>query len=212
MILETAIDKYLEDSPKAIGRTKAQVLRSTDEFEVANTLCADRTPDRRRRAASDRSQRCFIGLIARRQPPQDRLGGTHDHRDAEMVTGAKAAEPPRRDYHLMSSDTRCYELSRDRSGCGARGCWMRDPPKGICIDRMIGRGMNAFSQGAVRTVLAPQLYDKWDYHRENDDFRAAVSRKNAMVAPLDFGAACREPKPAIDSAVPRVLADRKCIV
>jgi len=89
---------------------------------------------------------------------------------------------------------------------------MRDPPKGICIDRMIGRGMNAFSQGAVRTVLAPQLYDKWDYHRENDDFRAAVSRKNAMVAPLDFGAACREPKPAIDSAVPRVLADRKCIV
>lgn len=38
--LSDAIDKYVEDSAKAIGRTKAQVLNSIKEFDIANKLCA----------------------------------------------------------------------------------------------------------------------------------------------------------------------------
>jgi len=38
--LSDAIDKYVEDSAKAIGRTKAQVLKSIKEFDIANKLCA----------------------------------------------------------------------------------------------------------------------------------------------------------------------------
>lgn len=38
--LGDAIDKYVEDSAKAIGRTKAQVLKSIKEFDIANKLCA----------------------------------------------------------------------------------------------------------------------------------------------------------------------------
>ena len=39
--LGDAIDKYVEDSGKAIGRTKAQVLKSIEEFDIANKLCAE---------------------------------------------------------------------------------------------------------------------------------------------------------------------------
>jgi hypothetical protein len=38
--LGDAIDKYVEDSAKAIGRTKTQVLKSIKEFDIANKLCA----------------------------------------------------------------------------------------------------------------------------------------------------------------------------
>ena len=40
MTLGDAIDKYVEDSGKAIGRTKAPVLKSIKEFDIANKLCA----------------------------------------------------------------------------------------------------------------------------------------------------------------------------
>lgn len=39
--LGDAIDKYVEDSAKAIGRTKAQVLKSIKEFDIANKFCAE---------------------------------------------------------------------------------------------------------------------------------------------------------------------------
>lgn len=35
-----AIDKYVEDSAKAIGRTETQILKSIKEFDIANKLCA----------------------------------------------------------------------------------------------------------------------------------------------------------------------------
>ena len=39
--LGDAIDKYVEDSAKAIGRTKAQVLKSIKKFDIANKPCAE---------------------------------------------------------------------------------------------------------------------------------------------------------------------------
>lgn len=38
--LGDATDKYVEDSAKAIGRTKAQMLKSIKEFDIASKLCA----------------------------------------------------------------------------------------------------------------------------------------------------------------------------
>ena len=39
--LGDAIDKYVEDSAKEIGRTKAQVLKSIKEFDIADKHCAE---------------------------------------------------------------------------------------------------------------------------------------------------------------------------
>lgn len=38
-ILSTAIDRYITESIKVIGRPKAQVLRSVRDFNIAETTC-----------------------------------------------------------------------------------------------------------------------------------------------------------------------------
>ena len=38
--LGDAIDKYIEDSAKGMGRTKAQVLKSIKDYDIANKSCA----------------------------------------------------------------------------------------------------------------------------------------------------------------------------
>ena len=53
--------------------------------------------------------------------------------------------------------------------------WLRDPRKGLLINRMIWREMDSFSQGAVCMVLASHPYDEADYIRDHMEFRKAVA-------------------------------------
>ena len=39
--LSAAIDRYITESVKEIGRTKAQVLRAVREYDIADKYCAD---------------------------------------------------------------------------------------------------------------------------------------------------------------------------
>lgn len=41
--LADAIDRYVQDSEKAMGRTKAQVLRAIKEFDIADKVCDEIT-------------------------------------------------------------------------------------------------------------------------------------------------------------------------
>jgi hypothetical protein len=52
--------------------------------------------------------------------------------------------------------------------------WLRDPRRGLYIDRLIWREMDSFSQGAVCMVLASIPYDKADYIRDYEEFRRAA--------------------------------------
>ena len=52
--------------------------------------------------------------------------------------------------------------------------WLRDPRRGLYIDRMIWRAMDRFSQGAVCMVLASRPYEEADYIRSYDEFLSAV--------------------------------------
>jgi WxcM-like, C-terminal len=52
--------------------------------------------------------------------------------------------------------------------------WLRDPRKGLLINRLIWREMDSFSQGAVCMVLASHPYDEADYIRDHNEFKAQV--------------------------------------
>ena len=52
--------------------------------------------------------------------------------------------------------------------------WLRDPRKGLLIDRMIWREMDSFSQGAVCMVLASHPYEEADYIRDHATFLEKV--------------------------------------
>ena len=54
--------------------------------------------------------------------------------------------------------------------------WLRDPRKGLLINRLVWREMDSFSQGAVCMVLASHPYDEADYIREYGAFKAQASR------------------------------------
>jgi hypothetical protein len=54
--------------------------------------------------------------------------------------------------------------------------WLRDPRKGLYINRMIWREMDSFSQGAVCMVLASHRYDESDYLRDYNNFLLQASR------------------------------------
>tara|TARA_R110002072_G_scaffold57497_4_gene147772 strand:+ start:261 stop:500 length:240 start_codon:yes stop_codon:yes gene_type:complete len=54
--------------------------------------------------------------------------------------------------------------------------WLRDPRKGLYINRLIWREMDSFSQGAVCMVLASHPYDESDYFRAYEDFIVAVNK------------------------------------
>lgn len=53
--------------------------------------------------------------------------------------------------------------------------WLRDPRRGVLIESMIWREMDAFSQGAVCMVLASHPYDEADYIRRYDAFLLAAA-------------------------------------
>ena len=90
--------------------------------------------------------------------PVDAERGGHAHRNLEQVVFALSGS-----FRLKIDD-----------GTEASEYWLRDPRKGLYINRLIWREMDSFSQGAVCMVLASQPYDETDYYRDYDDFSAAV--------------------------------------
>lgn len=91
--------------------------------------------------------------------PVDSERGGHAHRELEQVVFALSGS-----FRLKIDD------GRERSEY-----WLRDPRKGLYIDRLIWREMDRFSQGAVCMVLASRPYDAADYYRNYDEFLRAAS-------------------------------------
>lgn len=90
--------------------------------------------------------------------PVDAERGGHAHRELEQVVFALSGS-----FRLKIDD------GRERSEY-----WLRDPRKGLYIDRLIWREMDRFSQGAVCMVLASRPYDAADYYRDYDEFLRAA--------------------------------------
>lgn len=90
--------------------------------------------------------------------PVDSARGGHAHRDLEQVV-----------FALSGSFRITVDDGRTRSEY-----LLRDPRRGLYINRLIWREMDLFSQGAVCMVLASQPYDEADYYRDYNDFLQAV--------------------------------------
>lgn len=91
--------------------------------------------------------------------PVDAERGGHAHRELQQVVFALSGS-----FRMKIDD-----------GHQKSEFWLRDPRRGLFIDRLIWREMDAFSQGAVCMVLASKPYDEADYYREYGDFLNAVS-------------------------------------
>ena len=90
--------------------------------------------------------------------PVDAERGGHAHRELEQVVFALSGS-----FRITVDD-----------GAEKTEFWLRDPRKGLYINRLIWREMDCFSQGAVCMVLASQYYDESDYYRDYDDFLTAA--------------------------------------
>jgi hypothetical protein len=90
--------------------------------------------------------------------PVDSERGGHAHRDLEQVIFALSGS-----FRIKLDD-----------GENQAEFWLRDPRKGLYLNRMIWREMDAFSQGAVCMVLASHPYDESDYFRDYNEFLAAL--------------------------------------
>lgn len=90
--------------------------------------------------------------------PVDAARGGHAHKELQQVI-----------FALSGSFRVSFDNGRDRCEY-----WLRDPRRGIYVDRMIWREVDSFSQGAVCMVLASHPYDESDYYRDYDAFASAV--------------------------------------
>lgn len=90
--------------------------------------------------------------------PVDAERGAHAHKDLQQVI-------------IPLSGT--FRVTID-DGHGKSEFWLRNPSKGLFVDRMSWRLLDGFSQGAVAMVLASLPYDEDDYYRDYEDFIAAV--------------------------------------
>lgn len=88
--------------------------------------------------------------------PVDAERGGHAHRELEQILFALSGS-----FRVKIDD-----------GKEQQEYWLRDPRKGLYINRMIWREMDSFSQGAVCMVLASKPYNEADYIRDHDDFLA----------------------------------------
>ncbi len=90
--------------------------------------------------------------------PVDAERGGHAHKELEQVVFALSGS-----FRMKVDD-----------GTTKSEYWLRDPRKGLYINRLIWREMDSFSQGAVCMVLASHPYDESDYYRNYDEFRKAA--------------------------------------
>lgn len=95
--------------------------------------------------------------------PVDAERGGHAHRNLSQVVFALSGS-----FRLTLDD------GRER-----REIWLRDPRRGVLIENLVWREMDAFSQGAVVMVLASHRYDEADYIRDHADFLAAAAAAGA---------------------------------
>ena len=93
--------------------------------------------------------------------PVDAERGGHAHRRLEQVLFALSGS-----FRIKVDD-----------GQQKSEFWLRDPRKGLYIDRLVWREMDKFSQGAVCMVLASCRYDEADYYRNYDEFVQAAKNE-----------------------------------
>ena len=86
--------------------------------------------------------------------PVDAERGGHAHRELEQVVFALSGS-----FRITVDD-----------GNEKAEYWLRNPRKGLYINRLIWREMDSFSQGAVCMVLASLPYEEADYLRDYDEF------------------------------------------
>lgn len=86
--------------------------------------------------------------------PVDAERGGHAHKRLEQVVFALSGS-----FRIRVDD-----------GNTQQDHWLRDPRKGLYINRMIWREMDSFSQGAVCMVLASRPYEESDYYRNYSEF------------------------------------------
>ena len=94
--------------------------------------------------------------------PVDSERGGHAHKELEQVVFALSGS-----FRMKIDD-----------GTNKSEYWLRDPRKGLYINRLIWREMDCFSQGTVCMVLASHRYDEADYFRDYNSFLAAVKEEN----------------------------------
>ncbi|MEM6595523.1 MAG: FdtA/QdtA family cupin domain-containing protein [Pseudomonadota bacterium] len=97
--------------------------------------------------------------------PVDSERGGHAHRELEQVIFALSGS-----FRIKIDD-----------GENKSEFWLRDPRKGLYVNKLVWREMDSFSQGAVCMVLASHPYDEADYYRNYDAFLAA-SRRSATAS------------------------------
>ena len=90
--------------------------------------------------------------------PVDAERGGHAHRELEQVVFALSGS-----FRLKIDD-----------GQTKSEYWLRDPRRGVLINRLVWREMDSFSQGAVCMVLASRPYEEADYIRDYDEFLRAA--------------------------------------
>lgn len=92
--------------------------------------------------------------------PVDARRGGHAHRELSEVVFALSGS-----FRVRVDDGRSRAEFR-----------LRDPHRGLLIERMVWRELDEFSQGAVCMVLASQRFDEKEYIRDRDVFRAEAER------------------------------------
>ena len=90
--------------------------------------------------------------------PVDAERGGHAHRELEQVVFALSGS-----FRIKIDD-----------GNSKSEYVLRDPRRGLYINKLVWREMDNFSQGAVCMVLASRPYDEADYYRDYGDFLAAT--------------------------------------
>ena len=93
--------------------------------------------------------------------PVDSERGGHAHKELQQVVFALSGS-----FRMKVDD-----------GHTKTEYWLRDPCKGLYLNRLVWREMDCFSQGAVCMVLASHRYDEADYYRDYDDFLKAVKEQ-----------------------------------
>lgn len=90
--------------------------------------------------------------------PVDSERGGHAHRELEQVIFALSGS-----FRIKVDD-----------GRNSSEYWLRDPRRGLYLNRLVWREMDSFSQGAVCMVLASQPYNEADYFRDYSTFLNAA--------------------------------------
>ena len=94
--------------------------------------------------------------------PVEAKRGGHAHKKLEQVVFALSGS-----FRIITDN-----------GAAKKSYWLRDPKRGLYINRGVWREIDSFSQGAVCMVLASLPYDEADYYR---DYREFIKSREAIL-------------------------------